>query len=45
VVVFWRKYLLPKIDEVEFVTTLRYAYIGVLALVCIILCILGVIFI
>jgi len=45
VVVFWRKYLLPKIDEVEFVTTLRYAYIGVLALVCIILCILGLIFI
>ena len=45
VVFFWRKYLLPKIDEVEFVTTLRYAYIGVLAFICIILCILGVIFI
>ena len=45
VVFFWRKYLLPKIDEVEFITTLRYAYIGVLAFICIILCILGVIFI
>ncbi len=45
VVFFWRKYLLPKIDEIEFVTTLRYAYIGVLAFICIILCILGVIFI
>ena len=45
VVLFWRKYLLPKIDEVEFITTLRYGYIGVLALICIILCILGVIFI
>jgi len=45
VVFFWRKYLLPKIDEVEFITTLRYAYIGVLAIICIILCILGVIFI
>jgi len=44
VVLFWRKYLLPKIDEVEFITTLRYAYISVLALICIILCILGVIF-
>jgi len=44
VVLFWRKYLLPKIDEVEFITTLRYGYIGVLALICIILCILGVIF-
>lgn len=45
VVFFWRKCLLPKIDEVEFITTLRYAYIGVLAFICIILCILGVIFI
>jgi len=45
VVLFWRKYLLPKIDELEFITTLRYAYIGVLVLICIILCILGVIFI
>jgi BASS family bile acid:Na+ symporter len=45
VVFFWRKYLLPKIDEVEFVTTLRYAYIGVLVFICIILCILGMIFI
>ena len=45
VVFFWRKYLLPKIDEVEFVTTLRYAYIGVLAFICIFLCILGMIFI
>ena len=44
VVLFWRKYLLSKIDEVEFITTLRYAYISVLALICIILCILGVIF-
>ena len=44
VVLFWRKYLLSKIDEVEFITTLRYGYIGVLALICIILCILGVIF-
>ncbi len=45
VVFFWRKYLLPKIDEIEFITTLRYAYIGVLAFICIILCILGLIFI
>ncbi|MCH1596128.1 MAG: 1-acyl-sn-glycerol-3-phosphate acyltransferase [Flavobacteriaceae bacterium] len=45
VVLFWRKYLLPKIDEIEFITTLRYAYIGVLAFICIILCILGLIFI
>jgi len=45
VVCFWRKYLLPKIEEVEFITTLRYAYIGVLAFSCIILCILGLIFI
>jgi BASS family bile acid:Na+ symporter len=45
VVFFWRKYLLPKIDELEFITTLRYAYISVLAFICIILCILGVIFI
>lgn len=45
VVFFWRTYLLPKIDEVEFITTLRYAYIGVLAFICIIICILGVIFI
>jgi 1-acyl-sn-glycerol-3-phosphate acyltransferase len=45
VVLYWRKYLLPKIDEIEFITTLRYAYIGVLAFICIILCILGLIFI
>ena len=45
VVFFWRRYLLPKIDELEFITTLRYAYISVLAFICIILCILGVIFI
>ena len=45
VVFFWRKCLLPKIDEVEFLTTLRYAYIGGLAFICIILCILGLIFI
>ena len=45
VVIFWRKYLLPKIDEVEFITTLRYAYIGVLTFISIILCILVVIFI
>ncbi|MEK9583583.1 MAG: 1-acyl-sn-glycerol-3-phosphate acyltransferase [Flavobacteriaceae bacterium] len=45
VVFFWRKYLMPKIDEVEFITTLRYAYIGVLAFICIILCILELIFI
>ena len=45
VVCFWRKYLLPKIEEVEFITTLRYAYIGVLAFSCIILCILGLIFV
>jgi len=42
IVFIWRKYLLPKIDEIEFITTLRFAYIGVLLLICIILCILGV---
>ena len=45
IVFIWRKYLLPKIDEIEFITTLRFAYIGVLLLICIILCILGVLLI